>query len=171
MVLGNILKESLCFRLQDFHPLWLNFPEHSANKMIFYSSAYKLFSQNMPRDPANATVTSFNTLDGLGFFLFARHYSGNHNCFLFHQLLRCFSSLSCFLTTYVFSCGYPNITWDGLPHSEIHGYWVISTYPWLIAGSHVLHQLPVPRHPPCALSNLTKIFIHRIRIVFFSYYF
>ncbi len=115
----------------------------------------------MPHDPANATVTSFNTLDGLGCFPFARRYSGNHYCFLFHQLLRCFSSLSYFRTTYEFSCGYPNITWDGLPHSEIHGYWVISTYPWLIAGSHVLHQLPVPRHPPCALSNLTKISIHR----------
>ena len=29
---------------------------------------------------------------GLGFFHFARHYSGNHYCFLFLCLLRCFSS-------------------------------------------------------------------------------
>ncbi len=29
---------------------------------------------------------------GLGFFPFARHYSGNHYCFLFLCLLRCFSS-------------------------------------------------------------------------------
>ena len=29
---------------------------------------------------------------GLGCFLFARHYSGNHYCFLFLWLLRCFSS-------------------------------------------------------------------------------
>ena len=29
---------------------------------------------------------------GLGFFLFARHYLGNHFCFLFLCLLRCFSS-------------------------------------------------------------------------------
>jgi hypothetical protein len=29
---------------------------------------------------------------GLGFFHFARHYSGNHFCFLFLCLLRCFSS-------------------------------------------------------------------------------
>jgi hypothetical protein len=29
---------------------------------------------------------------GLGFFLFARHYLGNHYCFLFLCLLRCFSS-------------------------------------------------------------------------------
>ena len=30
---------------------------------------------------------------GLGFFPFARHYLGNHFCFLFLQVLRCFSSL------------------------------------------------------------------------------
>ena len=30
---------------------------------------------------------------GLGCSHFARHYSGNHFCFLFLQLLRCFSSL------------------------------------------------------------------------------
>ena len=29
---------------------------------------------------------------GLGFFPFARHYLGNHYCFLFLCLLRCFSS-------------------------------------------------------------------------------
>ena len=29
---------------------------------------------------------------GLGFSHFARHYSGNHFCFLFLRLLRCFSS-------------------------------------------------------------------------------
>jgi hypothetical protein len=43
-----------------------------------------------------------------------------------------------------------------LPHSEIAGSKVASTYPTLIAGNHVLHRLPVPRHPPYALSNLTK---------------
>ena len=29
---------------------------------------------------------------GLGYFPFARHYQGNHYCFLFLRLLRCFSS-------------------------------------------------------------------------------
>ena len=45
---------------------------------------------------------------------------------------------------------------EELPHSEIAGSKVVSTYPTLIAGNHVLHRLPVPRHPPYALSNLTK---------------
>ena len=34
---------------------------------------------------------------GLGYSRFARHYSGNHYCFLFLQLLRCFSSLGSLL--------------------------------------------------------------------------
>ena len=100
-------------------------------------------------------------LNGLGYFPFARHYSGNHFCFLFHRVLRCFSSPGCLLASYVFRCRCYDITRSGLPHSEICGSWVISTYPQLIAGSRVLHQLLVPRHPPCALSNLTKIFMHR----------
>src|SRR5262245_28357235 len=32
-----------------------------------------------------------------------------------------------------------------------------SSSPWLIAASHVLHRLLAPRHPPPALSSLTKI--------------
>ena len=50
------------------------------------------------------------------------------------------------------------MTAGGLPHSEIAGSQVVSTYPTLIAGNHVLHRLPVPRHPPYAFSNLTEIF-------------
>ena len=48
------------------------------------------------------------------------------------------------------------MTREELPHSEIAGSKVASTYPTLIAGNHVLHRLPVPRHPSYALSNLTK---------------
>jgi hypothetical protein len=57
--------------------------------------------------------------------------------------------------TYVFSDGYPGITLDGLPHSEISGSKPVSSSPKLIAASHVLHRLPTPRHPPCALCCLT----------------
>ena len=43
-----------------------------------------------------------------------------------------------------------------MPHSEIHGSKLVCNSPWLIAAYHVLHRLLVPRHPPYALSNLTK---------------
>jgi hypothetical protein len=64
--------------------------------------------------------------------------------------------------SYEFRYRWYRITGTGLPHSEICGYLVISTYPQLIAGSHVLHRLLVPRHPPYALSNLTENFYSQI---------
>ena len=48
----------------------------------------------------------------------------------------------------VFSCGFP--------HSEICGSMDICSLPQLIAAYHVFHRLLVPRHPPCALSSLTR---------------
>ncbi len=38
----------------------------------------------------------------------------------------------------------------------MYGSQVTSTSPYHFVGSHVLHRLLVPRHPPCALSNFTK---------------
>ena len=48
----------------------------------------------------------------------------------------------------------------GFPHSDITGSKRTSSSPMHIVGSHVLHRLLLPRHPPCALINLTtKIYI------------
>src|SRR3954454_3102859 len=49
--------------------------------------------------------------------------------------------------------------WTGLqPGSPIRkslDHSSVTSSPRLIAGSYVLHRLLVPRHPPCALKNLT----------------
>ena len=42
----------------------------------------------------------------------------------------------------------------GFPHSEIHGSMLIYSSPWLIAVSHVLLRLLMPRHSPYALLRL-----------------
>ena len=42
----------------------------------------------------------------------------------------------------------------GLPHSEISGSQLVYSSPKLIAVSHVLLRLLMPRHPPFALSSL-----------------
>jgi hypothetical protein len=42
-----------------------------------------------------------------------------------------------------------------LEDSEIPGSQPVCGSPRLIAAYHVLHRLPSPRHPPCALSSLT----------------
>ena len=97
---------------------------------------------------------SITTL-GLASSAFARHYLRNLCWFLFLALLRCFSS-----------GGSPHTpmysTHDDktflLPDCSIRKSTDISlTYssPWLIAVSHVLHRLSVPRHSPCAPCSLT----------------
>ncbi len=57
--------------------------------------------------------------------------------------------------TYVFSIRCPGITPGGFPHSEISGSKHVNNSPKLIAVFHVLLRLPMPRHPPSALSSLT----------------
>ena len=52
------------------------------------------------------------------------------------------------------------VTWychAGFPHSEIRGSRLICSSPRLIAACHVLLRLLMPRHSPCALSNLTFV--------------
>ena len=61
----------------------------------------------------------------------------------------------CLSTSYVFRCQYHPITDGGFPHSEIPGSKFTYNSPRHIGVSPVLHRLLVPRHPPCALSNLT----------------
>ena len=47
------------------------------------------------------------------------------------------------------------MTGTGFPHSEISGSMPVSGSPELIAAYYVLRRLLMPRHPPCALHNLT----------------
>ena len=99
------------------------------------------------RDPTTPPVHRYT--NGLGSSPVARHYWGNHCCFLLLRVLRCFSSP-----------GSPpdkehrdvRKNADGLSHSEIRGSTAICALPRLIAAYHVLHRLREPRHPPCALS-------------------
>jgi hypothetical protein len=97
---------------------------------------------------------------GLGCFHFARHYSGNHCCFLFLCLLRCFSSARSRIYATILQI-------VRFPHSEIAGSIHICWSPALIAAYHVLHRLWEPRHPPCTLSY----FLLRYRLLLGMYAF
>ena len=61
------------------------------------------------------------------------------------------------LHNYVFIMQYLGITLSEFPHSEISGSKHTYCSPKHIAVCRVLHQLLVPRHSPCALSNLITI--------------
>jgi hypothetical protein len=99
----------------------------------------------------------------LGFSPFARRYLGNRGCFLFLEVLRCFSSLGSLHTAYGFSGGYASITSRGFPHSGIRGSMPACGFPRLIAACHALHRFLAPRHPPSALSSLTTDISRTIR--------
>jgi hypothetical protein len=60
------------------------------------------------------------------------------------------------LKPYVFRLQSPDMTREGLPHSEISGSKRACRSPELIATYYVLHRLLMPRHPLCALSSLTN---------------
>ena len=57
--------------------------------------------------------------------------------------------------TYLIQCRILEYCSSGFPHSEIPGSKLVCSSPRLIAASHVLHRLLVPRHSPCALISLT----------------
>src|SRR5919107_2378640 len=94
---------------------------------------------------------------GLASSAFARHYSRNHYCFLFLRVLRCFTSPRSLHAPYVFRCGSPSHSRArrGFPIRTPWDHSPVIDSPRLIADSYVLLRLLMPRHPPCALKNLT----------------
>ena len=74
----------------------------------------------VPQPPDGNATRLFHRL-GLGSSRFARRYSGNHGCFLFLGVLRCFNSPGSLLWSYVFRPGSHPMTGAGFPHSDIHG--------------------------------------------------
>ena len=122
-------------RVPASHRLRGNFPDPSASIPLHRIAVL------LPRRCRNS--------DGLGFSPFARHYWGNHSCFLFLEVLRCFSSLGSPHQKVM-----PRLQHGGLSHSEIPESTAICASTGLIAAYHVLLRLQEPRHPPCALHIL-----------------
>ena len=96
---------------------------------------------------------------GLACSAFARHYLRNHYCFLFLWVLRCFTSPRSLQLPYTFRQRSPDMTPEirGFPIRRSQDQSSFTSSPGLIAGYNVLHRLLVPRHPPTALSSLSKI--------------
>ena len=114
------------------------------------------FRIRMPRRGPTTPAVRRHTA-GLGSSPVARHYWGNHCYFLFHEVLRCFSSLG---SPPCIQAGITTLQVVGLSHSEIRGSTAICAYPRLIAAYHVLHRLREPRHPPSALHYFLIAIVH-----------
>jgi hypothetical protein len=90
---------------------------------------------------------------GLGCSLFARHYLGNHYCFIFLPVLRCFSSRGLLPDC----SGFHAFSMEGCPIRKSSDIMLVCSSPKLIAAYHVLHRLSEPRHPPYALKCFKKV--------------
>ncbi len=110
----------------------------------------------VPQPPA-CNACQLSHTPGLACSAFARHYSRNHNCFLFLWVLRCFTSPRSLQPPYIFRWRSPDITRviRGFPIRTSTDQSSFTSSPWLIAGYNVLHRLLMPRHPPIALSSLS----------------
>ena len=146
-----ILPPLLRLRLRGFHPLRPVFP-------VPFRWLHKSIPQSEPRYAPHT---------GLGSSGSARRYSRNHFCFLFLRLLRCFSSPGSPpqpIQSYPVQLRIHGVLPCGFPHSEIRGSVGMCPSPRLFAACHVFLRLPVPRHPPCALSCLTSLPARRIAL-------
>ena len=134
-----ILPRSCRLRLRGSHPLWPVFPGP-------FSCPYESLTQSEPRNariPVWALPVSLAATPGIdvsfsssGYLDVSVHRVPLHTLWIqiwIHGVSPC-----------------------GFPHSEIRGSPDICSSPRLFAAYHVFHRLSVPRHPPCALSCLTR---------------
>ena len=127
--------------LRGFHPLWLAFPKPFSHPLF-------IFMRSIPRHARTSvwalSISLAATLE--------IDFSFSSSPYLDVSVQEVPSVYLCiqYTVTEVFSARFP--------HSDIHASLNMCFLTWLFAAYHVLHRLPVPRHPPCALLCLTICF-------------
>ena len=127
--------------LRGFHPLWLAFPKPFSHPLF-------IFMRSIPRHARTSVwalpISLAATLE--------IDFSFSSSPYLDVSVQEVPSVYLCiqYTVTEVFSARFP--------HSDIHASLNMCFLTWLFAAYHVLHRLPVPRHPPCALLCLTICF-------------
>ena len=136
-----ILLCSIPFRIRGFHPLWPVFPGP-----FYYSFESTLQSEpHGARTMVWALPISLAATFGITFVFSSSGYLDVS----VHRVP---------LHTLCIGVWILQVFCSGFPHSEILGSLDICSSPRLIAAYHVFLRLSVPRHPPCALLRLCKIF-------------
>ena len=111
------------------------------------------FVRSIPTTPNTQRLRAWH-VSGLGCFHFARRYFGNHGCFLFLRVLRCFSSPRSLQQPMYSAEDVATLPATGFPIQRSPDQGLFSSSPKLIAACHVFHRLLTPRHPPLALNSL-----------------
>ena len=146
-ILRNLPSEPARFRLPGSHRLRPTVPGRSTNGLVYHSPASR------PSRPCNPDVQARR----FGLFRVRSPLLAESLLFSFPAGTEMVHFPALSSPTYGFSRGYPGITPDGFPHSEIFGSTPVCGSPKLIAAYRVLHRLLAPRHPPYALSSLTTL--------------
>ena len=147
-LLGTQSENYTKFRLQGCHLLWLDVPVDSSISQEAFSAPFSGISP-LRSKPRPTEVRRFRL------FPFRSPLLRESRLISFPPATEMFHFTGFYAPTYVFGRRWPGMNQAGLPHSEIPGSKTASVSPRLIAGNHVLHLRQSPRHPPCALSNLT----------------
>jgi hypothetical protein len=139
--------ETTRLHLPDYHRLRSTIPDHSATLLFSYSTPSQRTRQNALPQPHTRNTRRLSHAHGLAPSPFAHHYSGNHYCFLFLRVLRCFTSPRYHQPPYTFRWRQHPITGAGLPHSETPG----STLGCQLPGAY--RRLPRPSSAPDAKAS------------------
>ena len=94
---------------------------------------------------------------GLGWFRFARRYSGSRGFFLLLRVLRCFSSPRSLLIPMNSESGHASSTQRVSPFGNPRVIACWAAHRGLSQPCNVLHRFLAPDHPPCTLRSLTTI--------------
>ena len=107
-------------------------------------------------DPDTTTLAGLHSA-GLGYFRFARRYSGSRGFFLLLGLLRCFSSPRSPLTPMYSEPASVPSTRGVSPFRYLRIKACLTAPRSFSQSCHVFRRFLAPEHPPCTLSSLTTI--------------
>ena len=130
------------FRLQDYHPLWSDFPDRSASDRLCNSS-------RRPQPRAEARFGLFRFRSPLLTESLFLSFPPGTEMFQFPA----FAPYRPIHSAAGDTIWLPSAT--GFPIRKSPDQRLFASSPELIAGYHVLHRLSMPRHPPYTLSSLT----------------
>ena len=126
----------------------------SARKRLGNSLILPVVESRQVPQPGKRNIYRLLPSYRLGSSPFARRYLRNRFYFLFLGVLRCFTSPRLASLPYFIEVRIPEVCSGRFPHSGTPGSKPAYGSPRIIAVSHALLRLLVPRHPPYTLFDL-----------------
>ena len=142
MLLGKTLNEDNKISPTGLSPTTVDHPRSFDYPAVFSLHVPAAARTRTLPQPHTRNTRRLSHAHGLASSPFAHHYSGNHYCFLFLRVLRCFTSPRYHQPPYQFRRRQHPMTGARFPHSEIPG----STLGCQLPGAY--RRLPRPSSAP-----------------------